>query len=446
MVLPAIFSRRVSGAPAFLLIASTQLLSIMVSQISGFAMAVWAYSTTGQVLPGASIVAIQYLPPILLGPVVGVWIDRYDRKRLLMLGDSLSAIGAVVLFVMAINGQLQIWHLYIEAVLVGIGQTIQQPAYAAIIGSLVSKSNLNRANSIAALIDYLPWTIAPFIGGLIYGVIGITGILTLDLITFGIALAAFAVVHVPGMAGVVDPTKVHGAFWQEARAGVAYIMQRPSFRNMLLISLLIDICLGAAYAVREPMILARTANNTVILGTVQMMGGIGGLLASVVLTVCSNIQRQMRLSTILVCVWGVMLMCLAMSRTGWMWALALLSANMTGQLALTLQRSIWQSKVPPALQGRVFSMRRMLTTITSPLTPIIASLFADHWFEPMMRTAGAEHHAIAALLGSGPGAGIAIILLVAGAGVLLAGLITGSVHSVRQVEQILPDHSSVPVA
>jgi MFS transporter, DHA3 family, macrolide efflux protein len=439
MVLPALFSRRISGAPAFLLIAVTQCLSLMASQMSGFAVGVWAIESTGQVLSTGIISSIHMLLTIAFSPIAGVWVDRYDRKKLLIIGDALSALGAVLLFVMALAGRLEIWHLYVEAFLVGIGQSIQQPAYAAIIGSLVQKSNLNRANSMMSFIEWMPWLVAPVLGGLAYQFIGLEGILTLDVITFALAILAFALVALPGH--VKETRSEAPSMMRELREGTSYIFSRPSLRALVLIGILLDFCLGLFYALRAPLVLARTGNDSIGLGLVLSLGSIGGLLSLAVLALWKTGNRQMLLSALFIAAWGVGMVAFSFGRDIPVWALGTFFANLAGQLGMTLQRSIWQSKVAPAFQGRVFALKRSLTWLSSPITPLIAAVLADRWLEPVFRSANAGMLPAAQLVGTGPGAGIALISAVAALGVVISGVAMASLRVSRNVEQLLPDHN-----
>jgi MFS family permease len=438
MVLPGIFSRRINGAPAFLLIIATQCLSIIASQMSGFAVAVWAYESTGQVLAGGIATSIHMLLTIVFSPFAGVLIDRYNRKKLLIVGDALSVLGALGLLFMALSGNLQIWHLYVEAVLVGIGQAIQQPAYAAVIGSLVDKSNLNRANGLMSLVDWAPRLVAPVLGGMAYGLIGIEGILSLDVLTFAIAIAAFAVVAMPGY--VKEQRDEAPSMWREMREGAAYIFSRASFRTLVLIGLLLDVCIGLIYALQAPLVLARTTNDSAVLGLVLSLGGFGGLLAAAVLTFWKDVRDQMLISVALIVIWGVMRALFSLADHVALWAVALFLANATGQIGMTLQRSIWQAKVPPAFQGRVFALKRTLTWLSSPFTPLIAAVLADRWLEPLLRSDGAAQLPVARLVGTGAGSGIALIMLVASFGMVLAGALMAACRSSRQVETLIPDH------
>jgi MFS transporter, DHA3 family, macrolide efflux protein len=439
MVLPALLSRRISGAPAFLLIAATQCLSLVASQMSGFAVGVWAIESTGQVLSTGVITSIHMLLTIAFSPIAGVWVDRYDRKKMLILGDMLSALGAALLFVMALAGRLELWHVYIEAFLVGIGQSIQQPAYAAIIGSLVQKSNLNRANSMLSFIEWMPWLVSPVLGGLAYQFISIAGILSLDLMTFALAILAFVIVMLPGHARQTRDTTP--SMLRELRDGARYIFSRPSLRALVVIGFLMDVCLGLFYALQTPLVLARTGNDSAGLGLVLSLGAIGGVVALVTLSLWKTGNRQMVLSALVITGWGAGLVAYAFGRSVPIWAIGMFFANLTGQIGMTIQRSIWQSKVLPAYQGRVFALKRTLTWLSSPVTPLIAAVLADRWLEPVFRSANAGALPAAHLVGTGPGAGIALIAASAAVGVMICGALMALLPVSRNIEQLLPDHN-----
>jgi MFS family permease len=444
MDLPARLSRRVKGAPAFLAVAATQLLSLLTSSISGFALAIWAFETTGQVLSIGLISVIQFLPIVLLSPIAGVLVDRYNRKFILILSDMSAALGALFLLVMASTNQLQVWHLYVEAFFVGISQTFQAPAYAATIGSLVDRSNLNRANSILTIVDWTPSILAPLLGAAAYAAIGLRSILVLDVATFALALITLALIIVPDHdRSSADAKQRQGSFWQELKAGASFLFSRASLRNMVAVGMINDIFLGVLYTIITPLVLATSAMNGQTLGWVTSAGALGVMIGAVILTIKSNIKQQQRKSILLQIVWGVSIIGFALSNSVWTWMSFLLMAHCCGQLTVTLQRSAWQSKVPPDVQGRVFALRRALTWLSSPLTPLLASLLADRWLEPLMTGPVGKSAFLAPLVGVEPGAGIAILALLAGIGVSICGLIYLLMPSVRNFETLLPDHTPV---
>jgi hypothetical protein len=109
-------------------------------------------------------------------------------------------------------------------------------------------------------------------------------------------------------------------------------------------------------------------------------------------------------------------------------------------------QAIWQSKVPPDMQGRVFSARRLIAWLTNPISPLIAGTLGDYVLEPAMRTSGGLSYMFGWLIPPGPGAGMALLVFFGGLGGTLAGLAGYFISTIRNAEDILPDHDANPAA
>ncbi len=439
MELPTVLTRRLSGAPAFLAVAFSQLFSIFASTVVSFALGVWAYETSGAVLPIGVITVCQFAGNLAFGPIAGVLIDRYNRKYLMAAADALAALGTLFLFTVFISDGLQMWHLYAHALIVGISWAFQGPAYSAAIGTLVKKAQLNRANAIMSIVDVAPAIVAPILAGLMYPVLGLRGLFAFDLVTFGIAIFVMLFVAVPSTPETSEGHISKGSVWQEWQYGLTYIFKRPSLRNMLVVGLLTDVCIGLIYTLINTLVLARTNNNEAVLGVVWAAGAAGIVAGSIFLTVRSKLKDPMAVSLLLQAGWGGALLVYALANNAVVWSVAIFVAYFCGQVSLITGKSIWQAKVPVDVQGRVFAMRRTVMLLSSPITPIIAALLADTWLEPLFKTAGRAPQVLTALVGSGVGAGMAVIIACAAIGVVLFAAISWGLPSVRNADRVLPD-------
>jgi hypothetical protein len=122
-------------------------------------------------------------------------------------------------------------------------------------------------------------------------------------------------------------------------------------------------------------------------------------------------------------------------------------ASFTGAMIIPIlngsNQAIWQAKVAPDVQGRVFSVRRLIAQITSPLAMLLAGPLADYLFEPAMAKGGLLAPTFGGLMGTGPGAGMSLMFVISGGLGVLVGLGGYLFPIVRNVEQLLPDHDEV---
>jgi hypothetical protein len=146
-------------------------------------------------------------------------------------------------------------------------------------------------------------------------------------------------------------------------------------------------------------------------------------------------------------IWGgvVGLTLVGVGRDLWLWIPAMFLGSLPFALVNGSNQAIYQAKVPPDVQGRVFSARRLIAWFTNPLSPLIAGVLADQWLEPSARAGVGLIPAVSGLTGTGPGAGMALLMIVCGVLATLVGAAGYLVPAIRNAEDILPDHDAAPV-
>ena len=181
----------------FLIVWAGQFVSLLGSRMTRFALIIWAYQQTGDATTLALLGFFSYLPIVLVSPIAGVWVDRLDRRLVMILADSGSALSTAGLLILYATGNLQIWHLYLAEGLSGFFDAFQSPAYIAASSLLVPKAHYGRASGLRSLATNGADVIAPAFAGLLLGLIGIQGVMVLDVITFFAALGTLLVVRFP---------------------------------------------------------------------------------------------------------------------------------------------------------------------------------------------------------------------------------------------------------
>jgi DHA3 family macrolide efflux protein-like MFS transporter len=126
------------------------------------------------------------------------------------------------------------------------------------------------------------------------------------------------------------------------------------------------------------------------------------------------------------------------------WLVASFAAALFGPIVDASNQAIWQAKVEPDVQGRVFGVRRMIAWAISPLARLIAGPLADQVFEPAMRQGGGLAGTFGWLVGTGEGTGMSLILVLCGLGIALVAIVGYTVRVVRNAEDLLPDFDAIP--
>jgi MFS family permease len=427
----------------FTIVWAGQVVSLLGSGMTWFALTIWAWEMTGQATALALVGFFSFGPTILLSPVAGALVDRWNRKLVMMLSDLAAGLMTLVVLALYSTDHLQIWHLYVTGALAGAFQAFQFPAYSAAVTTMLPKEQYARANGMMSLAEGAAGVFAPLAGGLLLGLIDVGGVMLVDVVTFVVAISALLAVHIPQPETTAAGRAGRGSIWKESAYGFRYIWERPSLLGLQLVFLAINLIAAFSFTVLAPMILARTGNDEVVLGSVQSMLGAGGVVGGLLLSVWGGPKRRVHGvlgGMALACLLGQLTLGLGNGLVIWM-AGAFLDAFFIPIINGSNQ-AIWQAKVAPDVQGRVFATRRLIAQISAPVATLLAGPLADHVFEPALAVDGPWTGLFGDIVGTGPGAGMALMFVISGAvGALVA---TGgyAFRAVRDAEDILPDHDT----
>ena len=424
----------------FLVIWSGQVVSEVGTAMTRFALLIWIYDQTGRATSVALLGFFAFVPLVVLSPFAGVWVDRHDRRWIMMLADAGAGLMTIVVLTLYVTGGLEVWHLYVAEAITGVFNAFQSPAFTAATTTLVPPEQYGRAGGLRAIANFGPDSVAPFAAGLVVVSLGIAGVLLIDVVTLLVAIATLAAVRVPHPPLSPDAPASRSAFWAEMRDGARYLAAHRGLLGLMAIFTGINLIGTLTYlSVLPPMILARTGRNTIALASVQSMLGAAAVIGGAVMAVWGGPRRKIH---------GVLAggavsfligdILFAVGRNVTTWLIAAFIGSLLIPIMMASDQAIWQKAVPPALQGRVFSLYYMVRRSTMPIGYLLGGVLADRLFEPAMMPGGALAPAFGWLLGVGPGAGMAAMFLFtafAGALMCLAGY---AIPAVRDVDGAAP--------
>jgi MFS family permease len=439
--------QRPQGMRGLFIIWLGQMVSGIASSITAFALPIWIFSITESGTAVGILEFFFFASYLITAPFAGILIDRSNRKLMMLVYDILSLTGLIVLLLLQTAGLLEVPHLYVAAALQGIGSAFQSPSYAAAITTMVSKNQYIRANGLISLLYEMPGIFGPLLAGVMYLVIGLNGILAINIFAFVISIGVLLLVEIPQPPKTIEGVLSHNKFLSEALYGIKYIIQRPSLLGIQLIFFTGNLFSGIALsaAVLYPMILLRTGNDTQVLGTVQSAGALAAGVCSLFLTIWGGIKRPARaiiVAWLLSSLFGLTL--LGVGQALVIWVIAVVVDGIFDPIVNVSMDSFLQAKVPPDLQGRVFSASDFISQAMLPLTPLLAGIFGDRMFEPAMGTGGSLATMFGWIVGTGPGSGFALLILLCGLAGTLIGFAGYLIPSLRKVDTLLPDFRRLP--
>ncbi len=434
-------TNRPTGMAGFTIIWLGQIVSVLASSMSQFGLSIWMYDQTKSALAMGLMQVFFITPFLLMSPFAGVMVDRHDRKLMMMVSDLAAGLGTLAALALQYFGILEYWHLYIISIIFGLGMTFQWPAYSAAITTMIPKEQYARANGMMSLIEAGPGVVAPLLAGALLPIVKLTGLLFIDVITFVFAIGALMFVYIPNPPRTEEGKKAEGGMLSEAAYGFKYIFARPSLLGLQMIFFMGNLFAGIGFTVFAPMILARTNSDTLIFGTVQTAGAIGGVVGGIIMSVWGGFKRQVHGVLIGWALSGLSFVIIGLPGGMLMWIIGSVMGALISPLINSSNQAIWQAKVAPDLQGRVFSARRLIAWFTNPISPVIAGALADYVLEPeMMNPSSALASAFGWLVGAEVGSGMALLFIISGLGSMLAGLSGYFIPAIRNAEDILPDH------
>ncbi|MFI7004518.1 amino acid adenylation domain-containing protein [Nocardia sp. NPDC050175] len=417
----------------FALVALGQFISMVGSGLSALVLSIWVFQQTGSITDFAVVNAIGLLPGILVSPIAGAAADRWDRRRVMLISDGAAAVSMSVLAALVFTGGLQLWQIFLAVTVTSIAGAFQRPAYLAAVAQLVPKRYLGHANGISQLGVGVGLVFAPMLGAGLIGLIGIAGVILLDMLTFTVGVLTLLLVRFPNLMF----HRREETFRSEIVNGWRYITRRPGMRAALRFFVIDHAFYTLGFAVITPMLLIE--QSPAVLGIALGAGGFGGLAGSLVMGLWGGTVRRTNGLIIFMGI-GSLGMTVVGSGSSPIFVIA-------GMFLLTFGESLaeghWiavvQTKVGFELQGRVLSIFITVMMLTMPLGYLLVGPIAQRYVRPLLEPGGPLADTVGHLIGVGPGRGLALLVVLSGL-LQLAWAMRGWLDTrLRLLEDHLPD-------
>jgi MFS transporter, DHA3 family, macrolide efflux protein len=432
-------SGRIGGGRVFLLVWFGQMASMFGTNLTGFALGVWAYQKTGSATQFAVVNSVAVLPSILVSPLAGALVDRWDRRRAMLLSDVGAGLGSLSIMWMVLTDHLHIWSVVIAVALSSVMGSLRQPAYSAATTLLVPPEQLGRTAGMVQFSSGVAQILAPAAAGFLMLSIGLMGILWIDLTSFAVALLTLLIVRFPG----AKPTPSKDgkpSLRKDASFGLSYIRANQGLRALLTFAMASAFCLSIVEVLLTPLILGFGSAAT--LGTVFSVGGVGMLLGSLTMIAWGGPRRLVYGVLGFGLLQGATVVVVGLRPSAVLVGIGIFSALFVTQIIMGCNETLWQRSVPPELQGRVFATRNMLVQASLPLAFLVAGPLADQIFEPWLAVAGPLSSTLGGVFGTGPGRGIGLLYVMQGIAVTLVAAVGFSYAPLRHMT---PPHVPQPI-
>ncbi|MBP8612952.1 MAG: MFS transporter [Candidatus Atribacteria bacterium] len=422
---------RPKGFKGFILLTIGQLVSISGSAMTQFGLGIWMWEKTGNATPFSMITVAFFLSNVLFSTFGGSLVDRLPRKTTLILPDLASGIITCITLILYLTNRLTLPFLYISSFFSGIFNAIQTPAYSVTMTAMLQKEEYGKANGLFSLTQSAPNLIAPILAGALIGVIGLEGMMVIDIVTFLFAISMVMLVD----EGKTVSSEVKGIFkniLKDSISGFQYIAKRKGLLAILLIFLTVNGAAGFLNTLLSPMILAKFNDSSVILGWVQTVFGAGSILGGLIMSIWGGTKKKVYTVLSGVFLLGVGSVFLGISYSLIVILTTLLIIGFFVVLANASSQSISQSIVPIELQGRVFSAMRFISSSAMVVSMAISGPLVD---KVLYRYFVGEN-LLTHIFGVGKSASMGFLITVAGIIVVVAAIVGSMNPLVLSVEDI----------
>ncbi|GAA3578960.1 hypothetical protein GCM10022419_070500 [Nonomuraea rosea] len=417
----------------FYTVAAGQTASLLGSALTSFALGVWAYQESGRVSDYALVSMLATLPSLLASPLGGALADRMDRRLVMLACDAVSAVATAALVALLIAGRLEVWQVGAVSGLLSLVTAFHRPAYLAAVAQLVPKPYLMQANAVANLGTGVGMLIAPLGGAALITLIGVHGVVAVNIVTFVAGLSTLLLVRFPDRLF----RRMEETFTQAVAGGWRFLVRRRPLMIMIGFFVVENYLGMLALAVTVPTL--ASFGDVAAVGTVTAAQGLGAVLGALVMVFWGGTERRALGMVGFVSGFGFGILLIGLRPS-----VALAAAGgLLSWMFLSILNAHWlsiiQLKVGLELQGRVLATNQMLAVSMTPLAFLTAPPLSD-LFGPLLEPGGAlDGTVVADLVGVGPGRGVGLLLAVTGALLVLWGGLGLWYRPLRRMEDDLPD-------
>ncbi len=417
----------------FAFIMLGQIISLLGSNISAYAVGIWLYEKTGSIGDFSLVAVCTLVPNILLSPIAGVVADRYDKRKIMILGDLCAVLGTCFVFIMFSLGKLEVWQLCIAIVVSSIGSTFQSPAFLSAIPILVPKCYLGQANGIVQFVWSSGSMLGPILGAGALFLLEMKGVLLLDFVTCFASVTTLLYVRFPKRSF----KKREETFTKELVGGWRYIMKRRSLVVMVVFFIVANTLMSLITVVFTPLAIA--VSNESQLGLVLAANATGLVVGSLIISLWGGTKRRADGMVGFLILTAVSMVIMGMRPSPIFVGIGLFMFGLSIAFVDTHWQIMIQSKVGLELQGRVFSINQMLVSIFRPLAMLMAAPICDHLLTPFMEGDSKVSQVFRTMLGNDSTRGMGLLLIITG-GILFIWSILGMGYKpLRRMEDYLPD-------
>lgn len=413
----------------FILLWSGGFVSAIGSGLTSFGLGVYVYQQTKSASAMALVTLLAFLPSLLLSAFAGVLADRYDRRMLMILGDSLSALGILFILICIIRGEAQLWQICVGVTISSIFSSLLDPSYKATITDLLTKEEYTKASGLVQVSNSAKFLISPILAGFLLTISDIKLLLIVDICTIFVTVLSTLAVK-KGLESKKIEQK--HSFKHEFKDGWKVISENKGLLALVVMGSVITFFVGFIQILSSPMVLSFSDSS--VLGTTMTICASGMLVTSLFLgfvPLKKNYAKTLSVALFLTGVFmggfglreNIILICIF----GFLFFAMLPFAN-------TCLDYLIRTNIGNAVQGRVWGLVGILSQLGYVAAYVLSGLLADFIFTPLLLQDGMLANSIGQIIGIGNGRGTGLLIIIAGLMLCVTSLVLYRMKSVKNLE------------
>ncbi len=414
----------------FLLLWSGELVSVVGGGLTSFGLGVYVYQQSEMASHVSLVMLLAFLPSLLLSAPAGVLADRYDRRLLMILGDSLSAIGPLFILFFLWDGEAAFWQICVGVTISSVFSSLLEPAYRATVTDLLTEEQYTKASGFVQIAGSAKYLVSPAIAGILLKVSDIRLLLILDICTFFVTVTATLAVR-KGLKAKVQTKNI--SFTDSFKDGWRAIAQNKGVLMLVLIGSVIALCLGFIQTLASPMILSFSDSRA--LGAIQSLAATGMLAVSILLGIFSIKKSYVKILCTSLLGAGAFIACFGVREnlvmitiSGFLFFSVLPFANMSIDYLL-------RTNISNEFQGRAWGLVGLISQLGYVVAYAFSGLLADYLFTPLLLEGGSLSGSIGKLLGTGQGRGAGFLIILAGGLLCAVSICLYYFQSIQRLEK-----------
>lgn len=416
----------------FMMIWFGQMIASIGSGLTSFGLNVHVFQQTRSATACSAVILCAFLPMVLLTPFAGIVADRFNRKKLMLIGDGFSAVSLLIMLIFMVGGNNNVVMICIFVFISAIFAALMDPVYKSLVTDLLTPAQFSKASGLIQLASSAKFLIAPAIAGILMKTSGIKVILMIDILTFILTLATIIYAG-NSIVNIKDKNKKDNkSYLADLLEGWDWLAKNKGLLVLLLLTTVVTFYIGFVETLLTPMLLALTNSST--LGVIKSFGATGMLVTSIIVGFkgiekgyIKVLSRAFAIMGILIVVLGSVRNLYMITLTGFLFFAMLPLANISIDVLV-------RSSLKEETQGRVWGLISFISQLGYIVAYGISGPLADYVFNPLLYKNGLLADSVGKIIGVGQGRGIALMFVICGLSMFILSYIIKINQQIKVLE------------